>query len=300
MTAVFSGGSSHTMNLVLRILQPPARRRSRRHRRAVGHPSSRDHRRPGRQFVDPDTDAAVRMATTKGELDVILYQTLTPATVANFLGYANAAITPSVVPPRPGRFRDPGRRLQVLRRARCVRGGAAQPQSPTNRASELAGTIAMAKVGDNPDSATSEFFFSLGDNAANLDNQNGGFTVFGRVSASSLAGTLTTLAYVPVANYDVKLRSGGVTPSSRTSPSATCRSTNPAAAGGRSNQVDQDPFRRFVAGVSYAVTSPPNPSFATAGINGSNLEITGVAPGTTSLRSPPPTSMATAFRKRSK
>ena len=32
-----------------------------------------------------------------------------------------------------------------------------------------------------PHSASSQWFLSFGDNSANLDNQNGGFTVFGRV-----------------------------------------------------------------------------------------------------------------------
>ncbi len=43
------------------------------------------------------------------------------------------------------------------------------------------GTIAMAKVGTGPDTASCQWFFNLANNSANLDNQNGGFTVFGRV-----------------------------------------------------------------------------------------------------------------------
>jgi cyclophilin family peptidyl-prolyl cis-trans isomerase len=51
------------------------------------------------------------------------------------------------------------------------------------------GTIAMAKLGVSPDggttasedSATNQWFFNLADNRSNLDNQNGGFTVFGEV-----------------------------------------------------------------------------------------------------------------------
>jgi len=43
------------------------------------------------------------------------------------------------------------------------------------------GTIAMALVTGEPDSATSSFFFNLADNSTNLDFQSGGFTVFGRI-----------------------------------------------------------------------------------------------------------------------
>jgi len=49
------------------------------------------------------------------------------------------------------------------------------------RLSNLRGTVAMAKLGGNPNSATSQFFINLVDNSRNLDRANGGFTVFAKV-----------------------------------------------------------------------------------------------------------------------
>lgn len=47
------------------------------------------------------------------------------------------------------------------------------------------GTISMAKLGGDPDSATSQWFVSLAPNQDNLDFQNAGFTVFGRITRAT-------------------------------------------------------------------------------------------------------------------
>ena len=66
--------------------------------------------------------------------------------------------------------------------------------------SNLRGTIAMAKLGGDPDSATNQWFFNLGDNSANLDDQNGGFTVFGEVLEQSDLDILDAIASIDIFN----------------------------------------------------------------------------------------------------
>ncbi|NET08936.1 MAG: hypothetical protein F6K16_30400 [Symploca sp. SIO2B6] len=64
--------------------------------------------------------------------------------------------------------------------------------------SNLRGTIAMAKVGADPNSATNQWFFNLSDNAENLDHQNGGFTVFGQVRSEADMDVLEAIAALPI------------------------------------------------------------------------------------------------------
>ncbi|TDF42047.1 peptidylprolyl isomerase [Alteromonadaceae bacterium M269] len=124
----------------------------------------------------------VQIQTVLGNIDINLFDQTTPETVRNFLSYVNSGAYMNNVMHRS----EPGFVVQA--------GGfrfddtfppVAIPTDPPviNEPvlSNLRGTIAMAKAAGNPNSATSQWFISLADNSANLDVQNGGFTVFGQV-----------------------------------------------------------------------------------------------------------------------
>jgi cyclophilin family peptidyl-prolyl cis-trans isomerase len=63
------------------------------------------------------------------------------------------------------------------------------------------GTLALAKVGGDPDSGTTNWFLNLVDNRTNLDNQNGGFTVFGRVMGDGMS-VIDAIAALSLATED--------------------------------------------------------------------------------------------------
>ena len=137
-------------------------------------------------FSGPAIATNVVMQTPFGEVDIELFDEEAPATVANFLNYVN-----------DGDYADSFIHRSVP--GFVIQGGGfsfidgdvvAIPSDPPvinePGISNLRGTIAMAKLGGDPNSATSQWFFNLADNSANLDNTNGGFTVFGQVTGNGM------------------------------------------------------------------------------------------------------------------
>lgn len=126
----------------------------------------------------------VRFATSAGNFDVQLYDDTAPNTVANFLNYVtDGAYTDSIVHRSvPGFVIQGGGYYSDL---------SSVPEDPPIQnefgASNVRGTIAMAKYAGDPDSATNQWFINLVDNGPNLDFQNGGFTVFGEVIAPGMS-----------------------------------------------------------------------------------------------------------------
>ena len=144
------------------------------------------------------TATLVRFDTAKGPIDINLYDVETPKTVANFLSYVRSgAYNSSFFHRLVGGFVLQGGGYTFGPLTTIVKQAAVQNEFSATR-SNLRGTVAMAKVGSNPNSATSEWFVNLANNAANLDNQNGGFTVFGKVTAQgmSVVDAITALQVV--------------------------------------------------------------------------------------------------------
>jgi peptidyl-prolyl cis-trans isomerase A (cyclophilin A) len=139
------------------------------------------------------------METSFGNIDIELLDSVAPRTVANFMKYVNDGdFTNSFIHRSVPGFVIQGGGFTF------VNGEVADvPTDPpvTNEfsRSNLRGTIAMAKLGGDPNSATSQWFFNLANNSASLDSQNGGFTVFGQVIGSGM-NVVDAIAALPVWN----------------------------------------------------------------------------------------------------
>lgn len=147
----------------------------------------------------------VNFDTTKGQIQVDLFGEVTPLTVANFLQYVNSGAYSNTVVHRTAAIN--GSWQFVVQGGGYTLSSFTQtplPAFPTHitqlapvqnefKISNTRGTIAMAKLGGNPNSATTEWFFNLDDRNATttpgpaLDTQNGGFTVFGNVVGGGMS-----------------------------------------------------------------------------------------------------------------
>ena len=155
----------------------------------------------------------VRVITSLGNFSIELFDDVTPVTVANFLNYVNS-----------GRFN--GTLIHRSVSNFIIQGGSFSFDASSRKIVSVAtdaaiqnefnvpntrGTVAMAKLGGDRNSATNGWFVNLADNRENLDSQNGGFTVFGRVIGDgmtvvdSIAAqptfTLAGLTDFPLINY---------------------------------------------------------------------------------------------------
>lgn len=127
----------------------------------------------------------VEVRTNLGNFQVNLFDNSTPRTVENFLSYAKAgAYANNTVHRSNDNF--------VIQMGGFQYASSFPPEPiATDVAvinepvlSNVRGTLSMAKLGGNPNSATSQFFINLSDNSgqpSNLDSANGGYTVFGQV-----------------------------------------------------------------------------------------------------------------------
>ena len=146
-----------------------------------------------------ESGTLVRMESNLGEFDIELFDANTPATVANFLSYVdsgryNGTFIHRSIPDfvlQAGGFALVGQTLQYIQTD--------PPVINEPGISNLRGTIAMAKIGNDPNSATSQWFINLEDNSANLDNQNEGFTVFGKLLGNGMH-VAESMESVPVYN----------------------------------------------------------------------------------------------------
>ena len=159
-------------------------------------------------FTDSDiTNGIATFNTSAGPINVQLFTTTTPQTVANFNDYVQsgaynnsifsrlANLSTSDVTATPQILQGGGATLTTSGSSSNLVG--ITPLAPVPGefgASNTAGTLAMA-LSTGPNSGTDQFYFNLTDNSAALDPQK--FTVFGKIADAASQQVLNTLAATP-------------------------------------------------------------------------------------------------------
>jgi cyclophilin family peptidyl-prolyl cis-trans isomerase len=219
--------------------------------------------------------------TVRGKFNIELLASDAPKTVTNFLNYVNrGAYTRSLfhrsVPGfiiQTGGFALPEGSNSIT----------AIPADPTVqnefKIPNTRGTLAMAKTAAGPNTATNQWFVNLSDNRSNLDNQNGGFTVFARVLGTGMS-VADNIAALPVFDASQALNDATFNQLPLTTNTLNAQTlilvntvkvipVYPAAAGD-------------TAALSFSVINP-DPTIVTAAVAGSTLTLTPGAGGAVTL-----------------
>jgi peptidyl-prolyl cis-trans isomerase A (cyclophilin A) len=141
----------------------------------------------------------VRISTSFGDFTLELFDDVAPVTVRNFLNYVNrGAYNGTYFHRLEAGFVLQGGGFRIVPFVGPIQVPADPPIVNEYNIANTRGTVAMAKFGGDPNSATSEWFVNLADNSATLNTQNnGGFTVFGRVLGDGMI-VMDAIGVLPV------------------------------------------------------------------------------------------------------
>ena len=239
-------------------------------------------------FADPDVSAAVRLNTVLGDIDLALFGQQKPITVANFLNYVSQGryfITDPTTHQPASSFIHRSVPGFIIQGGGYI--GTVNPAQPANAQptavllfpsiqnepgiSNTRGTISMAKISGQPNSATSEWFINLANNGGppnNLDTQNGGFTVFGRVVNNGMT-VADAIAAVPRFNFGAPFNE---------LPLRNYTSPNPPMV----PNLVSIPGIATISPLTFSVSSN-NPAIADATVSGTKLLVAGHQVGSATL-----------------
>lgn len=151
-----------------------------------------------------------------------------PATTANFLAYVNANQYDGAIMHRlsdnfvlqgggfyPSIIDEPTLSFPYSLNPNAVvdldGNGATPNPTITNEPgrSNLRGTVAMAKIGGNPNSASNQWFINLSDSNTFLNSSNGGFTVFAQVAGDGPAFVDSLIEHIIIYNMNPDFNNDG-------------------------------------------------------------------------------------------
>ena len=157
---------------------------------------------------DAEAGSVVRFDTVVGSFDVQLFEDEAPLHVQNFLDYVEAGDYDNSLVHRnapnfvvqSGRFNFDGQDVLAPSALPEIASRGTVQNEPG--ISNTRGTLALAKLPNDPNSGSSEWFINLEDNSSNLDNQNGGFTVFGEVLGDGM-DVVDAIAQLPTPQFSI-------------------------------------------------------------------------------------------------